>query len=578
MGILCAKCEKGYGKTYGVCTKCDSSFNLSGIAFVLFALFAFFALLFGLLSNNLRKATEDTTSKEKESIALSVVKIIINWLQMASIAAQVRVSSNKSMERFFQAQDVSNVSPFQFSSFNCMMKGDYYMQFYSALVIPPACVILGFCLTAIHFLRRGARKGKFWDMFVMVSQMLWFFTYSVMSQMILGIFQCRDLDRGMSVLSVDLSVRCETSKHNSAVKLGYVFVLLYIVGIPTQVFAQLYWYRNKLEDRSVKVRYMFLFHNYRDGLYWYECINMLRKIGLVIALVLLQDELGTQVFALSVISMTYLTLHASIKPYSSSTLNELETVALFVTALTLSTCSFFYSNPTGTGNPFVESLLTWSVIVLSSILLFWSIFLLGKGGLVALKRGNDDGADFQLPSNLSKAHIKNNDAESCKSLPSQLKPLISDQERIRQSMSRSTKLVSVMKNPLALGVNRDEEITSLPSHMQMGAVDNANGFDVTSSQVDSGGQSVEADSDLLPNRLHFAFKSKGAHDDKVPVKPRSSVQNPLHNESEDLELGEKQDSQCDSLPDEVVHELRPNTRNTSTKDEGNDVQNPLQSK
>ena len=96
---MCSKCMKGYGKTYGVCAKCNSSFNASGVFFVLFAILAFLALLFGLVSNNLRKATERANSKEKESIALSVVKIVINWLQMASIAAQVRVSTNESMER-----------------------------------------------------------------------------------------------------------------------------------------------------------------------------------------------------------------------------------------------------------------------------------------------------------------------------------------------------------------------------------------------------------------------------------------------------------------------------------------------
>ena len=131
---------------------------------------------------------------------------------------------------------------------------------------------------------------------------------------------CRDLNRGISVLPQTWPFG-ETSMHNSAVSLGYIFGALYIAGLPIQVVAQLYWYRNNLQDRSVKVRYMFLFHNYREGLYWYECVNMLRKIGLVTALVLLQEDLGTQVFALSILSMTYLTLHAYIKPYSSRTLN-----------------------------------------------------------------------------------------------------------------------------------------------------------------------------------------------------------------------------------------------------------------
>ena len=471
-GLLCSKCKKGYGKTYGVCSKCDSAFNASGVLLVLFAILVFLALLYLLISNNLRKATSQ--SNEKESITLSVVKIIINWLQMASIAAQVRVSSNESMERFFQIQDVSNVSPFQFSSFNCMVQANYFDQFYSALAVPPMCVALGFCLTGVHFLARRAKSVRFRDMFVMVSQMLWFFTYSMVSQIILGIFECRDLDRGISVLSADLAVQCETSKHNSAVSLGYIFGALYIAGLPIQVVAQLYWYRNNLQDQSIKVRYMFLFHNYREGLYWYECVNMLRKIGLVTALVLLQEDLGTQVFALSILSMTYLTLHAYIKPYSSRTLNELETGALFVTALTLSTCSFFYSNPTGTGNPVVENGLTWSVILLSTALLLWSIFLIGKGGLVAMAtRGKQGNGLYDLPSKASRPHLNGkNGGGDCAGSPSQFKSLLAHDETAAATSPvptpEATK-VTVMSNPLRQqGAAREAQGAQLPTTVSKG--------------------------------------------------------------------------------------------------------------
>ena len=92
-GVLCSKCSEGYGKTYGVCTRCNSSFNASGIVFVCCAVAAFMILLYALISNNLKKATGATQTKAEDAITLSVVKIVINWLQMASIAAQVRPST-----------------------------------------------------------------------------------------------------------------------------------------------------------------------------------------------------------------------------------------------------------------------------------------------------------------------------------------------------------------------------------------------------------------------------------------------------------------------------------------------------
>ena len=67
---------------------------------------------------------------------------------------------------------------------------------------------------------------------------------------------------------------------------------------------------------------------------------MLRKMLLSAVLVLLQDDPGNQTFALSLLSVGYLTIHSYVKPYSSMELNELETGTLFVTVLTLSLCTF----------------------------------------------------------------------------------------------------------------------------------------------------------------------------------------------------------------------------------------------
>ena len=411
----------------------------------------------------------------------------------------------------------------------------------------------------------------------MVSQMLWFFTYSMVSQIILGIFECRDLDRGMSVLSADLSLQCDTSKHNSAVKLGYIFGLLYIVGIPLQVVAQLYWYRLNLGDKSVKVRYMFLFHNYRKGLYWYECINMLRKIGLVSALVLLQEDLGTQVFTLSVISMTYLTLHAYIKPYSSSTLNELETMSLFVTALTLSMCSFFYSNPSGTGNAIVENGLTWCVILLSGSLLMWSLFLVSKTFLVAFARGKSQEEFSQLPSTTSRDYLQEESPEDCVGSPSQFKSLLSHDDLAdpgTPSPSSATHKMTVTTNPLAGRQFEQEDASQLPSTVSKEWLKMRNfvsdshskkrGFisrqsNVTnplSHHVQDGGQSGQDKAPLLPTELVHRISTKDSTE--IGSSTNIRISNPLSKVQQDNGQSARDDDNDEStpmLPKTIVHSI-----------------------
>ena len=126
----------------------------------------------------------------------------------------------------------------------------------------------------------------------------------------------------------------------------------------------------------------------------YETICMLRKMLLSAVLVLLQDDPGNQTFALSLLSVGYLTIHSYVKPYSSMELNELETGTLFVTVLTLSLCTFYYSQEGEEGsNAVLEKPLTWTVITASILLALWSLFLiirdtfgLFKSGLLAERR------------------------------------------------------------------------------------------------------------------------------------------------------------------------------------------------
>ena len=390
-GILCSSCEEGFGKTYGVCADCASSFKATNYVLVILSFLFFIALFLGLVSRNVKQAVTEREPGTRKSKALSVVKIVINWLQMACLAAKVGVNTNKAADSLFSALDMSNLSPWQFSSFNCAFPSTYYNQFYTGVLVPPSCLGVAAILVWLYKSkilpswfypnRSGLTKAaSFKDLYTLVVQMLWFLTYSMVSQTILGIFPCRKFDGGLNLLSADLSLSCDDRGYSRAEIYGFVFAALYVVGIPLQVFLQLFWYRRSLHEERVRLRYLFLFNNYREKFYWYECICMLRKMFLSAVLVLLQDDPGNQTFALSLVSTLYLTLHSYLKPYSSAELNELETGTLFVTVLTLSLCTFFYTNSRDglQRNQDAELPLTWVIIVLSILLVVWSLFLMAQ--------------------------------------------------------------------------------------------------------------------------------------------------------------------------------------------------------
>lgn len=392
-GPLCWSCSPGFGKNLGLCTECSSgASSATGIGYVVFGLMFLLALLMLLVSQSLKRAviTEedfadgaDAGTVSPDGITVGVTKIMINWIQMSSLAAGVRVSMSTEMQMLLSAEDLGNVSPWSFGSFNCLAPMSFYVRYYCAACVPPACVLLavlvaglqhvcGFPRSQIHARGRG-REWEWKDVFVMSTQMLWFFAYSMLTAIVLSVFRCRELDPGVWVLSEDPTVPCRTPEHKVALGVGIALVGMICIGIPLQAFVNLWRARQDLKSQRMRVRFGLFYINYRPELYWWECYAMLRKFSIVAVVVLFQSAPGPQCFVLSVLSVIFLTVHSHFKPYSTSILNTLETSALFVNALTLNTCAYFYASPSS--GAAAEKAWSYFMILLSLALVTWCVLL-----------------------------------------------------------------------------------------------------------------------------------------------------------------------------------------------------------
>ena len=392
-GPLCWSCSPGFGKNLGLCTECSSgASSATGIGYVVFGLMFLLALLMLLVSQSLKRAviTEedfadgaDAGTVSPDGITVGVTKIMINWIQMSSLAAGVRVSMSTEMQMLLSAEDLGNVSPWSFGSFNCLAPMSFYVRYYCAACVPPACVLLavlvaglqhvcGFPRSQIHARGRG-REWEWKDVFVMSTQMLWFFAYSMLTAIVLSVFRCRELDPGVWVLSEDPTVPCRTPEHKVALGVGIALVGMICIGIPLQAFVNLWCARQDLKSQRMRVRFGLFYINYRPELYWWECYAMLRKFSIVAVVVLFQSAPGPQCFVLSVLSVVFLTVHSHFKPYSTSILNTLETSALFVNALTLNTCAYFYASPSS--GAAAEKAWSYFMILLSLALVTWCVLL-----------------------------------------------------------------------------------------------------------------------------------------------------------------------------------------------------------
>ena len=413
IGFLCFDCLQNYGKRLGLCEPCGTGKGANAVA-VAFGAAAVMLAVFLLVSKNLRSALErggegegdslghggpglpgavatggkavggavkgHASGSDPESLSVSIFKVIVTWLQLASLAASVKVPMSAEVQEMLEYESLGNISPFSFSSFNCVAQVNYYQRFYLSAAVPLMCVGLSAIVLAARVaLGRKRQRGLQFDTFVMITQMLLFLTYTMVTESVMSVFKCRELDaNGLSVLSADVSVQCGTPEHRQAVSVGLAMLVLHTAGVPLQAAFQMWRYRSRLGEAGMRVRYSFYFENYRADLYWYECFGMLRKAGLVAAVTLLQDRVGMQVFTVSWVALVYLTMHTHFKPYEVAVLNELETGALFVSAATLTSCVFFFTlpdRPDAVTHKF-ERGVSWILVLLSLAFILWAAGLI----------------------------------------------------------------------------------------------------------------------------------------------------------------------------------------------------------
>jgi hypothetical protein len=122
--------------------------------------------------------------------------------------------------------------------------------------------------------------------------------------------------------------------------LSYVCLILYVIGIPALFSYLLVRNRKKIlmgfED--VEHRMGFLYETYRRDVFFFEAIWLLRRVLLSVAIALIPSSTGFRNAAITLILLLSLFIQQRFKPFSSSTVNTIET---------LSTTTLLYSFSVG---------------------------------------------------------------------------------------------------------------------------------------------------------------------------------------------------------------------------------------
>ncbi|GMH45542.1 hypothetical protein BSKO_13499 [Bryopsis sp. KO-2023] len=389
-GPLCGSCVKGYGRIKAFeCQECLSQFKTISLVI---AIVFWMVIIVGFMIRNALKAgtpAKARVNSEREggnlehSPAMSLgvnpatenAKILINFLQVTSIALAINVEWREEVRRVLQLEDLAagfsaNEGIF---SFDCSLAESGVPVSIRGTIL---AILLPFTMMVfpVFFALKGCfdkpRSRLRCRKAFVSSLVVAFLFYTGTTKRALRILQGVSVDPVESntmfaqgrFWAGDTNIGYFEGDHGYlAIFLGVPVLVIFSFGFPACLFYVLWGNKEKLNDESFARTYGFLYRAYHNKCVYWEIVIMARK-ALLVGVVVFAYELGgnlQSVFAVMVL-MAALILHLISQPYREelSQMNHRETSSLCVSVLTYMAGIAFND----------DRLPVWSEILLSVLL------------------------------------------------------------------------------------------------------------------------------------------------------------------------------------------------------------------
>lgn len=364
-GPLCANCQSGYYKRVMNCHKCPKK-KLIAIQFGVLALTVLVIILVIIKSNKFATPGKRTIA----DIFLAHVKIVIGFYQVLAGLLQAfsyikwpsKVSVLESYIRFVQLNLLQIVSP------SCVDE-DFKVNAYSHFVFTLAGNVLVVTIPMFCYLIRmawwkikgqGSNESRANDVKKLYLKITIFLLFIAYPATCVNIFQilplsCHELcpfERStncLSFLRADYSIKCDTDRHKKYVWAAYAS-LSYVVGFPIFLTYMVWKHRLKAQKTHRKLSItndssdlypvafaiFFLHENYTSSCWYWESIEMARKVILSAGIIFIGSESRTKVGIAAMISAGFAMLYARFRPITDRFEDYLQMLSLLVTSIDLS--------------------------------------------------------------------------------------------------------------------------------------------------------------------------------------------------------------------------------------------------
>ena len=361
--------------------------QLTGIAVILLIIVAIVAW------TSKSKAKKDRGCSVIDTF-LSKFKVVIGFYQVTYgvLEAFSYITWPDSIQAIGKYSEIFQLNIFQITPVHCLFPGfheDAFSQLFGMMAINAA--VVGFSGVAygvrkVIILRTASMDDETKSQEMSLAKEVWcknvfFFLYvtylSTCSKTAKVLpFACRDLCQDEKdeicnkYLKADYSIQCDVPGYNKLIFVAY-FSCAYLVALPTASFVALWRQRRAmLTTRAAETFHSpgpgtemitglrFLFENYKLSSWYWEFVDMARKVILTSGLILVGQESRSYIGLAWVMAGMYGMLFTWSKPIEDVSENRLMTVSLAVTVVNLAVGAVSKipaENISGSSDPFIDA-------------------------------------------------------------------------------------------------------------------------------------------------------------------------------------------------------------------------------
>ncbi|XP_078343264.1 cysteine repeat modular protein A-like [Oculina patagonica] len=392
-GPLCAVCSSGYYEQLQTCKQCPPKKWIVGQMLIVVAILL---IIIAILAWTRKRNTKIDDDHSVIDIFLSKIKIVIGFYQVTYGLLETfsYIKWPDSMQVIGKYSEVLQMNVLQIAPIHCLYPAfqvDAFGNLFVMMAINAAVIglsVIAYGIRRLIVLRNGRINDE--EKTIQLSQTkaflyrnVFFFLYTTylstcsMTANVLPLAcreLCQDEDEDEVLcnkyLKADYSIQCQGPEYNHLLIVAYLSAV-YVVAIPVASFIALWRHRRVIsakEDAEISedpdpnmeiiAGLRFLFENYKPRSWYWELVEMSRKVILTSGLILVGEESRSYIGLTLVIAGMYGMVFSWMKPIQDGFENKMMTISLAVTVFNLAIGAVSRipaENVSSSSEPYVEA-------------------------------------------------------------------------------------------------------------------------------------------------------------------------------------------------------------------------------